>query len=253
MRSCWVVWLALAACGRTKFDPISDATTAVDVAADTAMLAAPTVVHTMTASCVSCSSLMFGVNPPALQHHGLLLVGAAIALGNPGVPPQTTSLTFSGVPLTLVHRELGNSTLQPMLEIWQLVDPPSTVANLVFTLAGTTDSLVAGATVIDGVNPATPIRAFNATSSTGGMSATNTLASAPGDLAIDTVCTGTSIDAAASGQTPVWSDPAGTGTTCENAASSSQPGAGSVMFQWNVNAAGTDDWVDIAVSVEPGP
>jgi hypothetical protein len=97
----------------------------------------------------------------------------------------------------------------------------------------------------------TPLRA-TAQASGAGTSSTITVASAPGDLVVDFIGQGASVNTAGSGQTVLYRDSVTSGSTLVSSAASSAVGAASAVTQtWTFGAV--DEWQDIAASAQPAP
>jgi hypothetical protein len=176
------------------------------------------------------------------ESNRLLLVGVSTQYATVG------SVTFNGVPLTLVGRRQGGSASNDgYAEIWALTSPATGTGTIVVNIPQG-DAIVAGAVSYYGVDQTTPLGAFtgaNGQSTAPGV----TVASSPGELVFGTlmwnhdwmpVITGP-------GQTERWnltkitpgfSDVTGVGSTA--------PGAPSVDLSWTTQ---DDSWGVAAVTV----
>ena len=185
----------------------------------------------------------------------LLLVGVSFQKNNSSTR-QVNTVTFSGQSLTRAGFAQSPGDLEERAEIWYLVNPPSGPANVVVTMTGTPESIVAGAHDVHGRQP----------DNTSGIcrrrrgrrrhrrrkSERCRLVSA-GQLVFDVV----SIDQGATasvggGQTARWNQNSGTGTEDTRGAASTEPGAASVTMSWT--SGDTDQaWAQVAVPIRPAP
>ncbi|HQQ32628.1 MAG TPA: DUF4347 domain-containing protein, partial [Methylophilus sp.] len=123
-----------------------------------------------------------------------------------GLGANVNSVTYGAQSLVKVGRATGNHAV----EIWALVNPTVGTANVVVSFAGST-AAAAGAATYNGVNQSTPYGTFVGATGTG-TTASVTVASAVGDLVIDS---------------QYWQGTAGTGT----------PGAGQTVIWYQTQAA----------------
>ena len=178
----------------------------------------------------------------------ILLVEVSGTHGNAADP--ITSVTYGGQSLTYIGAaNLPNDTFS---DIWYLLAPSVGTANVVVNAAGS-QHFVAGATDYFHVDQATPLGTL-ATAT--GMSSTPsvTLASAPGQLVVDSL--GTHGDAAwiaptGPGQTQLWSQNTGGAAGDGLGGASYQPGAASVTMSWS--EGGNDSWTLAAIGLNPDP
>jgi hypothetical protein len=176
------------------------------------------------------------------ESNRLLLVGVSTQYATAG------SVTFNGVPLTLVGRRQGGSASNDgYAEIWSLVAPPTGTATIVVNVP-LGDAMVAGAVSFYGVDQIAPLGAFtgaNGQSTTPGV----TVPSASGEIVFGTLMWNHDWMPVISGPsqtdrwnrtkvTPGFSDVTGVGST--------SPGAPSVALSWTVE---DDSWAVAAVSV----
>ncbi|WP_186289687.1 cadherin-like domain-containing protein [Methylomonas koyamae] len=161
-----------------------------------------------------------------------------IALDDPTV--NVNSVTYGGVALTQVGRSANNHAV----EIWTLVNPTVGSANIVVSLSGTT-GVAAGATNYNGVAQSTAYYGFVGASGTG-TTASVTVASASGDLVIDSqywqgIPSG---GAVGSGQTLLWQRQ----NAVLTGGSTSEAGAASVVMSGSFSSSA--QWEIAAVSIK---
>jgi hypothetical protein len=210
-----------------------------------------TVGATTSDSCGACSALTTPLVIPPSELDRVLLVGVAIGTNSPVRPAGTaTAVALGGLDLALVRRTmLADVTADE--EVWSLVAPPIGRNDLTVTLTAATESLFVGAITLTGASQAAPIRDSAGSAGSSSQDAIGLVASAPLDVVVDFVCGGASIDAPGSSQTQVLVDRGGNITTCGNLAASTSAGAPTVTLEWSVNGAVSDNWIDIATSIEP--
>ena len=156
---------------------------------------------------------------------------------------QATSVTYGGTALTLVGRYTGMHGHTG--EFWRLMDASlvTGAANVVATFTGSTEA-IGGAVAFDGVDQATPTGAVQGQSTDSGT-ASVTVASAAGELVIDTLFVDFSTTAAAAGpQVERWEL-----TNGRTGAGSTAAGAASVTMSWSLG--GADEWNLAAVAIKP--
>jgi hypothetical protein len=110
-------------------------------------------------------------------------------------------------------------------------------------------TLHSGAVALTGIDQTSPVRASMTASGTAATSGV-VIASAPGDLVVDFVGHGTSINLPAMGQTLIYLHNVSAVDTLDNSAASSAPGASpSITMGW---AFGTsDEFQALAASLRP--
>src|SRR5262249_30985748 len=145
------------------------------------------------------------------------------------------AVTYGGAPMNVAMRVVHpDPTYQPAIEMWQLADPPTGAVTVSVVLDGMARSLEVGVVIVDGVNSAQPIRNFGAGTG-GGFTTSGTVNSGDGDVVIDAVCAGNSIDAQAPGATPLINEDRGNVSTCGNFEIGRQPGASpNLTSHWTV-------------------
>ena len=139
----------------------------------------------------------------------LLVVGVSLnVVQNPTT--IVTGVTYNGVALTqaVAHNDAGPTR---RAEIWYLVSPPvGTNLNVVVTVSAPTGGnqvgVVAGAILFTGTDQTTaPIRSVASNNGAAAAGSTLNIASATGDLVLDTLAVqGNSTAAAGAGQTAQW-------------------------------------------------
>jgi hypothetical protein len=179
---------------------------------------------------------------------GFLLVSVGTVNGAESV----TSVTYGGTALTRIGG-VTEATGKVSLELWYLKAPTAGTADVVVNLAGVT-SVSAGATTFFGVDQSTPY-STTAFAEGGGGAVSVTLASAPGELAVDAAA-GQAISTFTVGadQTVLWSELVGDTPKDPWNASSSEAGAASVTMSWTKTGSGVGHWASGALSLRPaGP
>lgn len=156
-----------------------------------------------------------------------------------------TSLTYGGTALT----KIGSSNIRMGVELWRLVGPAVGTANIVATWSGSSDLVgwSGSFTNVDQTTPTGAIFVSNGSSTTPSV----TVASATGELVIDTVSTrgdakSTTVGA---GQTVICSGALGNAGANGRGASSSEAGAASVVMSWTLGAIKA--WEIAAVALKP--
>ena len=171
----------------------------------------------------------------------LLLVGVSMQQGGQSV----SGVTYGGISLTQVSfRSNGTGGTSTRMEIWQLVNPPVGVTNVVVTLSATSQAAI-GAATFSGVDQTTPFGTF--VSATGNSATPSVIAtSAAGELVFDTMSSRNGATATqGAGQTLLWQDTAQANVT---GGGSTEPGAASVTMSWT---AGNNVWAIGAVPIKP--
>ncbi|MHB8546427.1 MAG: hypothetical protein ACYDAJ_06640 [Nitrosotalea sp.] len=171
----------------------------------------------------------------------LLLVGMEASTGT------VTGMTFNGVALTkaVARSNVGDS------ELWYLVNPSVTTANVVITLS-TAATVVAGAYELTGVDQTTPIGNTGTNSGITNAPSVSITTAYSNSWAIDSVSiTSTTITGAGAGQTVGWnvSDPS-LSPVVSGATSYRIPSAAgtTVAFSWT---AGTiNNFADVAAEIK---
>lgn len=162
--------------------------------------------------------------------NGLLLV--AVSFNPSGGGNAATNVTFGGQALTLVTNAVESGRART--EIWRLLNPPASTANVIVQFDGGQNDVTVGVMVFSGVNQTTPFTSINAAHQN---SATPTLvvASQPGDVVFNVAADRSSSTMTPSGasQAQVWSV---TSPTDPASGGSITPGATSVTNTWTVSA-----------------
>lgn len=128
-----------------------------------------------------------GVNSITFAHtvnagsNRILIVGVATEAqsGSGGTSQPITGITFNGVALSKIRHEHNLSGSDYVrVELWYLVNPDVTTANIVVTFTGTSISgTVAMASSYNGVDQTNPINAFNGANAGSGTDAESTTTS----------------------------------------------------------------------------
>ncbi len=161
---------------------------------------------------------------------------------------QVDGVTYGGTPLTpIVSRPGGGNNTRASLFI--LVAPPPGPADVVVTLAGAED-VVGGAVSFTGVEPGTPVGGSASARGTGTL-ASVTIASAPGEVVVDTVAARGNgmLITVGGGQNELWNRATGTLGTDVIGGGSTEPGAASVTMSWTLSASRS--WAVAAASLRP--
>lgn len=142
-----------------------------------------------------------------------------------------SSVTFGGVALQRI--DFVADTAFAHTEIWYLINPAVSTANVVTTMSGTVNGLVTGAYVLTGVNQNIPFRTPVKSNGASATAASDTVANVSAtDFIIDSLSidnTG-NVGAVGADQTQQWNiEPAATTTT---ALSSTQSGANGGVMSW---------------------
>jgi hypothetical protein len=260
----WVV-VALTGCGRHAFDPIGDGAsggdddngTMIDADNRPPAIGPVAVQYTASNSCATCNSVVIPASPGPPDDPGfrrLVLVAMAAGLGTTGPTPIPTSVMYGNVPMNGAMRVVHpDSMIKPDLELWQLSDPPGGSVNVAIVLTGQVGTLEAGVIVIDGVHPTQPIRSFGSATGQGQASTTSsTVLSGAGDVVIDALCAGASIESQDPGNTSMIVEDQGNVSTCGNLEVGRQGGAASgLTTHWMVNGSVTDYWLQLQASIQP--
>lgn len=199
-----------------------------------------TEVATTSATTTNSTTLTFS-HTPGSGSDKLLLV--AIGLGNTvssagGAPPTVTSVTFNGVPMTLVLDSRGDETRSV---VYRLTNPAAGPANVVVTASSNTVNdgsparINASATTFINVNQTTPLGTpddFNTTSTGSGTLNLTLPTTTLGDviysaMTVDEGATAPTITVA-SGQTTL-SNQSGASFVATHSASSYEPATGSAV------------------------
>ena len=261
-----VAWRRAAACvllGACSFQPGASVTidASADASPDARADASPdapadamTQIAAVSAATVGAASnsstLIYSLTIPAGTSR-FLLVSVQLGTNCPsGLVPNTLSVTYNGVALTpitaIVGTPCGITTTRS--EQWQLIAPATGMHDIVVTLAADAKSVHSGAMAFTGIDQLAPVRS-TATASGTGTSSSVTVASAVGDLVVNTVGQGNSITAPGAGQTERFLHNVDTSNTLNNSAGSMAPGAASVTMTWTFGAS--DEWQTISSSLRP--
>ncbi|HEX5127768.1 MAG TPA: DUF4347 domain-containing protein, partial [Rhodocyclaceae bacterium] len=157
-----------------------------------------------------------------------------------------TSITYGGQNLTQLS-SISDAGATVTTEIWYLLAPASGTANVVVTLPSPHEFTV-GATSFFNVDQTTPFGTVQTGTGTGTTPSIN-VASATGDLVIDSISSRqqTGTPTVAGGQTSLWTNESGTGSSDPLGASSTKAGAASVTMSWTLTDSQV--WAALGVSM----
>jgi hypothetical protein len=158
-----------------------------------------------------------------------------------------SSITYGGVALTKLTSVQAGSGNFPQAELWYLVAPAIGTANVVLTLASSTDVIAVSAMSMRGVSQSSPFGTPVTSNATSG-SPSDTVTSANREIVLDVLSyVNASLTATANTtQSPYWS--ISSDGTWRGAGSVVVSGATSVLTSWTVPAGG---YAHIAVSIKP--
>ena len=182
----------------------------------------------------------------------LLLVGISFR----GSAVTTTGVTYNGDAMTLAS-SISN-TGDARAELWQLVAPDVTTANIVATFSGTATSAVCGASSWTGVHQTTPIAGAvtqsNATNGGGNMDPSVTVSGATtSEFVVDVLAQGNS-GTGTTANTTMWNTTVGAGGTALRGGSARTAGTGAnVIMTWDLNANQEYAYLAAAVKTAPPP
>lgn len=240
-----------------RIDPVAsaDATTAsvnIGKGVNTAIVAAST--SKGSSKTVKSGSTLSFAHSPGTGSNRLLLVSVAVGTTFfTSTPGTVTNVTFGGTTMTQVAAEIENSV---RTYIYMLQNPTaSPSAEVVITIGTRTSSVTASATTFTGVDPNNPLgtpgkyndnsSSIQGTYSSSTGSLVYSVAAVNGKSIIPFVNQSISI---ASGQTELWKS---SGFDYVSAATSTKPGASSVIVQYNFGYLSYACM--IAVSINPTP
>jgi hypothetical protein len=157
------------------------------------------------------------------------------------------SVTYGGVPMTLVGEEISNGNAR--MHLYMLLNPTPGTADVVVNLSANPDKgIVVSATTFTGVNQTTPLGIFNSATANSN-SPTVTVSSATGELVFDVMTMRQQTITVGAGQTQRWNVNAG--GEIYGGAGSTKPGAASITMSWT--PSGSKEWAIGAVSIKPAP
>jgi hypothetical protein len=208
---------------------------------------APAVVATGESNCPSCDSYSLRFSTVPARSHAVLLVSVAVSMNGSGTSPSSASVSYRGRSLTLVQR----GTAGPVLEQWELPDPDLGDGTVDVVLEGTADLLFVAAIEIEGARDGDPVRTAATAGNQLSTDADLSLQSVDGDLVVDALCAGTSVDAPGPAQTMLFIDNNTRLANCGNFGASYTSGASNVNLHWDINGDGTDYRVHAGASIAP--
>ena len=157
------------------------------------------------------------------------------------------SVTYGGVPLTLVGESVSNGNAH--IHIYSLINPAAGTANVVVNLTANPDKgIVVGVTTFNNVDQATPLGTF-ASAESKTTTASVAVTSAAGEVVYDVVSFRNATITVGAGQTALYN--INSGGEVDGGGASTKPGAASVTMSWN--GASSQDWAIGAVSIKPAP
>jgi hypothetical protein len=252
--------VALGGCGRLAFDPLGNGDASGDGKTADADNRPPAigpvqVQYTASNACASCNSLVLQADPgppddPGYRRVALVMLASGLSVG--GSAPAGTSITYGNVPMNgaMINRH-PDPTFKPVLELWQLTDPPEGMVTIAVLLSSATESLEAGVIIVDGVHPTQPIRSFGAGNGNS-MMTSSTSNSGTDDVVIDMVCSGFDIVGQDPANSGLINESQGNVSTCGNLEAGRRAGATpSVTSHWMVNSGQTDYWLQLMASLQP--
>ena len=188
---------------------------------------------TSSAATAGAASSLSWSHTVASGSNRILTVGLSLISG------QSTGVTYGATPLTLVGRYTGSHTI----EIWQLVAPAVQTADIEATFSGSLEAIGGGA-AFNNVDQTTPTGSFQGAEGDSGT-ASVTIASAPGDVVIDTLFVDLNVTASVGAdQAEQWNQANG-----RLGASSIEAGAASVTMSWGLSPG--EEWAIGAVALKP--
>jgi hypothetical protein len=208
-----------------------------------------------TAQTATLSSMPSGVSIDALTSNTSILNNITVAhttgtgsnrlmlVGISQKNKTVTSVTYGGVPLTLVVE--NNSNGNARVAIFRMINPPSGNANVVVTFSAAPDKgAVVSVATFTGVDQTTPISAFTSAEANSAIQSLN-ITSASGELVFDVISKRNRTIVVGSGQTELWN--LATGSEIYGGGST-KPGAASTNMTWTATSS---DWCMGAVSIKP--
>lgn len=178
----------------------------------------------------------------------LMLVG--VSLNNNTVSNDVQSITYNGLPLSLVGT--ANQNTHSRVTVYYMTAPPSGTFNVNVTLNSTLCAgcgFNVGVATFTGVDQTTPLGTF-AIGNGNSVSSSATVVSTSGELIFDTVgCEACTSLTPGSGQSQLWNLTSGTGATLELGGASTENGASSVIMSWTLGVG--KPWAMLAVPIKP--
>ena len=178
------------------------------------------------------------------------LLVAGITVGSDYDAGLSLAVTYDGTPMNSAGVVHGDNQSAGFTQLFYLASPTPGAHLVQATLSGGTADLIGGSISFTGVNQSTPLQ--NIVSNYGGSAAISvTVNSAPGDMVVDTACTGSGFNS--SNQTSQWTNNLTGETGCSNGAQSTAAGTSSVTMGYNV----INDWwgiigADVVAASAPG-
>jgi hypothetical protein len=247
-RSAAIAVVCASAC-RFSAAIVSDASTGDGPPIDMMELVPITFVGEASAHTGFVSSMQYTLDVPSGNDRVVLVeVGIGSVQGDTSVP-MISGVTFAGTAMAHAASIVGTPAAPTLTrsEHWVIVAPPVGSGAVVVTLNATARSLHSAALAFTGVDQTMPVRA-SATASGKGTSSSVALASAPGDLVVNTTGQGHGIVAPGTNQMQCFLDDVTFNTTLDNTAGSTAPGiAGPVTMTWTFDAS--DEWQSISSSL----
>lgn len=174
----------------------------------------------------------------------ILFVG--VAVGDDAIGDNTASVTFGGDTMTSLIKQPSNNGTAGYVELFYKLYAAQT-ATIAVSVTNSPTDIEAGAVSFTGVDQTTPLGAPVAKYSTGPANpSSDAVASAVGNMVVDLVCQGRSIDS--SNQTIRWKAFTNTNNAAGAAAMSTAAGAASVTMSYT--SASPDDAAIVAVDIK---
>jgi hypothetical protein len=197
------------------------------------------------------SSLTFSHTTPSGSNR-LLVVGVSVNNDNRSV----TGVTYNGVALTRAGTRSNDD--DATAEIWYLVNPPVTTADVVVSLSGSIGSsygFVAAALPLNGVDQSTPVGTFQSSTGDSSSASLNVTSSSSGDFVLAVYASEQGSNSGSctqgSGQTEYWDTRGGSSGTTQLGCGMSKPGGGTVSF--SISNSNSDHWAMGAVPIKSAP
>lgn len=213
--------------------------------------AAIVVTATSSSNCVApCASLTFAHTVP-VSNKRLLVVNIVLSQVTGNAYTPISSVTYGGLPLTQMNSKVMNdgSANSTHISQWYLANPPVGSANVVISVSGFDETILAISESLSGVNTSSPYRNATSTDNISTLTRNLYVTSNTGDLVLDVVCDGSQINSVGAGQTLMHIINYTNGHPCGNIGASSAPGSSLVTNSWTGNAV--DFLLILGVSIKP--
>jgi hypothetical protein len=179
------------------------------------------------------------------QTDGLIVVGISLFQETPD-DTVVTAVSYGGFSLTKIRHDVRSRDARS--ELWYRIGTLSGAQTVSVTMDAA-QKIVAGAVSFTGAHQTSPIGNHNGANAFSDI-ATVTLASAAGEIVVDTVAVQRSLTlTVGSGQTERWNATSGPGAQQITGGGSTEAGAASVTMSWSISAV--ESWAISAVSIKP--